>query len=237
MTSKFQFRSDSRELMDNLHSGGAVIEQTLNELEVINTWLGGNHVTINGLERLLQPLAFIPEDLTLVDLGCGGGDMLKLIAKWARKKGYKLKLIGVDANSNIVDIAQRNTKNYPEIEYKDINIFCEDFKSMKFDIVTSTLFTHHFRNDQLTCLFSQLRRQARLGMVINDLHRHWFAYYSIKWLTAIFSRSEMVRHDAAISVLRAFHKDELNQLLKDSGIAEFELRWMWAFRWQVVAWL
>ena len=74
--SKFSRRSTEEELMDDLDSSGEVIYQTLRELEIINKLLGGNQVTINGLTRLLQSLDTKPARLKIVDLGCGGGDML-----------------------------------------------------------------------------------------------------------------------------------------------------------------
>lgn len=237
MASKFAYRSNEAELMDDLRSSGEVIDRTLRELEVINRWLGGNKVTLDGFDMLLSKTGFSSNrPLRIVDIGCGGGDMLKLIARHLRRQGIHAALIGIDANPHIVAFAKNNTRDYPEISYRPHNIFSETFRSMSFDIVTCTLFTHHFTDSQLVELFAQLRRQATLGMVINDLHRHALAYYSIKMLTALFSRSEMVRNDAAVSVLRAFRKTELASLLRAAGIHEFSLRWMWAFRWQAVVW-
>ncbi|UII33708.1 methyltransferase domain-containing protein [Fulvivirga ulvae] len=235
MASKFAKRSNEIELMDDLESSGEVIDQTLRELETINKWLGGNHVTVNGLDLLMIKIK-VSRDLTIVDLGCGGGDMLMMIADWARKRSQPINLIGIDANPNIIDFAQKNTRNYPEIVYKSINIFSEEFKALQYDIATSTLFTHHFNDQELTDLFALIKSQASIGMVINDLHRHWFAYHSIKWLTAAFSKSVMVRNDAAVSVLRSFHKNEIEEILKASGVSNYSIQWMWAFRWQLVAW-
>lgn len=236
MASKFAYRSNETELMDDLESSGEVIGQTLRELETINKWLGGNHVTINGLDMLMQKTKAEARNLTIVDLGCGGGDMLMLIADWARKRKQSIQLIGIDANPNIVDFARSNTAAYPEISYKAINIFSEEFSSLRYDIATSTLFTHHFKDEELTALFNTIKTQASVGMVINDLHRHWFAYHSIKLLTAAFSRSEMVRNDAAVSVLRSFHKKEIEEILRKSNISHYSIQWMWAFRWQIVSW-
>ena len=222
--------------MDDLESSGEVIDQTLRELETINKWLGGNHVTINGLDLLMQKAGVVRPTLTIADLGCGGGDMLMMIANWARKRGQDINLIGIDANPNIVEFAKKNTKNYPEISYRAINIFSDEFKALKYDIATSTLFTHHFNDRELIKLFTQIKSQASLGMVINDLHRHWFAYHSIKWLTAAFSKSVMVRNDAAVSVLRSFHRNEIAKILNRSNISDYSVQWMWAFRWQIVSW-
>jgi 2-polyprenyl-3-methyl-5-hydroxy-6-metoxy-1,4-benzoquinol methylase len=234
MSSRFDHRSQQEELMDDLNSSGEVIEQTLRELDTINKWLGGDHVTLNGLEKLIEGM---PEkdEIHILDIGCGGGDLLMKICRWARKRSINLRLTGIDANPNIIAYARNHTRDYPEISYQALNIFSEEFQKISCDIVTATLFTHHFTDEQLISLFKQLKHQAASGMVINDLHRHWFAYHSIKVLTSLFSQSEMVRNDAALSVLRSFHKEELNSILQDCGISDYSLEWFWAFRWQLLA--
>lgn len=225
-------RSSQEEIMDDLQASGPIIDQTLRELETINTLLGGNYVTLNGLDTLLNGNQFAAP-ITIADLGCGGGDIMRLIAAWANRKGYAVHLTGFDANSAIVQFAETHTKEN-NIQYKALNIFSEEFKQLRFDVVVSTLFFHHFTSDQLTALFKQLKSQVRIGIVINDLHRHWFAYYSIKWLTRLFSKSSMVVNDAPLSVARSFRKKELIEIFANAGITNYSIRWMWAFRWQVI---
>lgn len=225
-------RSSEEEIMDDLESSGPIISQTLKELETINTLLGGNYVTLNGLDTLLNGEGK-ERTFTVADLGCGGGDILRLIADWGDRKKYSLQLIGFDANPNIITYAEAHTPE-PNIRYQSINIFSPEFKQQKFDVVVSTLFFHHFSSEQLAIFFEQLKKQVAVGIVINDLHRHWFAYYSIKWLTKLFSKSPMVVHDAPLSVARAFRKRELVEILEKAGLTNFTIRWMWAFRWQVI---
>lgn len=230
--SMFTQRSQQIEIMDDLTIQGQVIDFTLRELEVINRLLGGNRVTLNGVSRLLK--GKIKSKVTIVDLGCGGGDILKLVAQWGRKNNQPMKLIGIDANPNIVAYAQSNSLTYPEISYEAINIFSKAFRQQQFDIVLATLFTHHFTDDELADLFQSLKKQSAIGIVINDLHRHWFAFHSIAVLTRFFSKSYMVKADAPLSVLRAFRKHELENILDKAGIHAYSLRWRWAFRWQLI---
>lgn len=228
----FSKRSCDEELMDDLDCSGAEIHQTLKELETINTLLGGNHVTIDGIQKLLSRAK--ARRFVLADLGCGGGDILRLIRRWARRKNLEAQLLGIDANPNIVEEAKAATPVNYNIQFESQNIFSDDFKSRSFDIVTGTLFFHHFTNEQLTKFFKQLKSQTQLGFVINDIHRHWFAFHSIKWLTKFLSKSPMVQNDAPLSVLRAFKKSELIEILHHAGIQSYSIRWMWAFRWQVI---
>ncbi len=228
---RFSQRSYEEELMDDLESGGQVIDQTLKELETINRLLGGNQVTTNGLAKLLQNSK---SEITIADLGCGGGDILKLVAKWAAKENIKIKMIGYDANPNIVAFARENCKAFSNIEFETKDIFSEEFKALEFDIILCTLFTHHFHDDALADIFQQFKSQAKIGVIINDLHRHWFAYHSIKILTKLFSKSEMVQYDGPLSVLRSFSRNDLESIMKKAQVEKYQLRWMWAFRWQLI---
>jgi 2-polyprenyl-3-methyl-5-hydroxy-6-metoxy-1,4-benzoquinol methylase len=226
-------RSSAAEIMDDLESSGPDLHQALRELETINYLLGGNYVTLSGIKQLIER-SQLSEPITIVDLGCGSGDMLRWIRRWLEKKKIKAGLKGVDANPNVVKYATAHTPPSCEIVYETINIFSNEFKALKFDIVTGTLFFHHFTNTELIDFFKQLRAQASVGLIINDIHRHWFSYHSIKWLTKLFSKSAMVRHDAAQSVLRAFTKDDWLDILRQSGITHYRIKWCWAFRWQVI---
>ena len=227
----FSQRSAQVEMMDDLNCSGPIVGQTLIELETINKLLGGNDVTISSL-LLVELPAKIP--LTVADLGCGGGDMLKRIRRWSRRRDFNLKLIGIDANPNIIDFAKRNTSPDDKIEYFAMDIFSDDFRRQRFDVVVGTLFFHHFSNDQLTGFLRQLSQQVTRAIIINDIHRHWFAYYSIKILTRLFSKSAMVKSDAPLSVLRAFRKEELKKILDGAGFRNYTIKWRWAFRWQVI---
>lgn len=227
----FSRRSESIEVMDDLTASGEIIDVTLRELEVINKLLGGNYVTIQGVKELARNAN---KKIKLVDVGCGSGDILKLIRKELLKSRVDATLVGVDANPNIVAYARANTLAVEEISYKAMDIFSDEFRSQEFDILTGTLFFHHFTDEQLISFFRQLKDQLTIGFVINDIHRHWFAYHSIKWLTRLFSRSSMVIHDAPVSVLRAFKRPELENILHLAGVEKYRIRWMWAFRWQVI---
>jgi 2-polyprenyl-3-methyl-5-hydroxy-6-metoxy-1,4-benzoquinol methylase len=228
----FSKRSGDIEIMDNLQCSGEVVNQTLRELETINTWLGGNQVTLDALQSILSKTN--SKQIKICDLGCGGGDMLRLIRKWANKKNLKVSLTGIDANPFIIEFANAHTNAADGIQFEAMDIFSQEFRQKKFDVVIGTLFYHHFADETLSDFFRQLHKQSRIGFIINDIHRHWFAYYSIRWITGIFSKSTMVKFDAPLSVLRAFTKKELIEILILAGIRNYQIRWRWAFRWQVI---
>lgn len=228
----FSKRSSALEVMDDLNYAGKLMDRTLLELELINRLLGGNAVTIGALHKLTKDNP--QKDLSIADLGCGRGDMLRLIYKWSVQNNKKVALTGIDANPYIINAARENLVDFPSIDLRSVNISSDEFRQCTFDVVIGTLFYHHFTNAELIQFFSHLKTKTKIGFIINDIHRHPLAYYSIKLLTVVSSRSSMVRYDAPLSVLRAFRKSEIIDILRQAGISRFEVKWRWAFRWQVI---
>lgn len=227
----FSKRSTEPEMMDDFQLGHDCIDPIMDELELINKLLGGHQVFIDAFRKI-----GLKDGMRISDWGCGGGDSLRMIALWSRKRGLKLQLIGVDATLAAVEFARQKSKDYPEISYIHADVMSDELEPGAFDIVISSLFTHHFENESWKKLILRMAECARQAVIINDLHRHWFAYHSIGMLTRFFSRSEMVKHDSQLSVLRSFKRADLEKLLKEAGISNHSIRWMWAFRWQVILW-
>ncbi len=229
---KFSQRSYQKEIMDDLEFEGPILDQSLKELRTINKLLGGNKVTTSGLAKVFEK--FPQESYTIADIGCGGGDMIRVMSDWAKKKKVDCHFIGIDANPNTIGFAKKRLEDLEQIEFKVENVFNESFEQEEVDIITCTLFTHHFTDEELLRLFGSFLKKARLGIIINDLHRHQLAYYSIKLLTHLFSKSTMVKHDGPLSVLRAFSKADFLRILGKSAIKNVSISWFWAFRWQVI---
>ncbi|MEB2779006.1 methyltransferase domain-containing protein [Algoriphagus sp. C2-6-M1] len=229
--SKFAQRSEEKELMDDLNCSGEELNQTLRELKTINRWLGGNYVTTSGLAKIFK--SYPQNSYSIADIGCGGGDMIRVMGSWAKRRKKQVYFTGIDANRNIIGLAAVRLADLSEVSWRVQNVFEPEFSEEKVDISTCTLFTHHFTDSELVGLLKSLQAKSHLGIVINDLHRHWFAYTSIKFLTRLFSKSKMVRHDASLSVLRSFSRNDWERILNKAGIADFTISWNWAFRWQV----
>jgi ubiquinone/menaquinone biosynthesis C-methylase UbiE len=226
----FKTRSYQKELLDGQDIAFADIRRNMQELDFINTWLGGHTITLAGIKPLLREQGDIKH---IVEIGCGGGDNLRVIKNWAESKGMKLSLCGVDINPECIAFAESRTEN------KGIAFYCSDYKKFQFDnppdIIFSSLFCHHFSDNDLINMMRWMQQNARTGFFINDLHRHPLAYYSIKMLTQLFSRSYMVKHDAPLSVKRGFKKEDWQKILTAAGIQPYRLIWKWAFRWLIIA--
>jgi len=224
-------RTNETEIMDNFDLQGTELEKTLYDLEKINKWLGGNTITLQGISKLAKNW---PEEkiLHIVDVGCGNGAMLREIAEWGRTKSLSLKMTGIDANPHAINIAERLSEYFPEIEYKAENIFDESFHKKKFDIVLCTLTLHHFKNEEITQIMNNFYNKARVGVVINDLHRSRQAYYLFKVFCKVFIRNKIAREDGLTSVLRGFKKKDLKNFALEIPSKKQKIKWKWAYRYQ-----
>lgn len=224
-------RSYKKELLDSDNIGFADIRQNMKELNTINTFLGGHKITIDGVKSIIVANK-ITSSLTICEIGCGGGDNLKAIEKWCTKNNIEASFIGIDYKAECIEFAQQQ---YPLLNCRWI---ISDYQNITFpkdqpDIIFSSLFCHHFTEPQLIKML-QWQQQATKGFFINDLHRHPFAYYLIKFITQIFSGSYLVKNDAPLSVARGFLKIEWKIILKDAGIEKYIINWKWAFRHLII---
>jgi 2-polyprenyl-3-methyl-5-hydroxy-6-metoxy-1,4-benzoquinol methylase len=217
------------ELMDQPEAPIHEVHKALKELEMVNRYLGGYEVVLDALQK------YGSKSLSLMDIGCGGGDMLRQIAVYGRKNGIKTSLTGVDMNPSTIQYAREQSAAYQEINYiiKD----CRELflvPGSKPDVVMSSLFCHHFDNDELVELIKKKCSLAGKMVLINDLHRHWLAYYSIRAITAVFSRTYLVKNDAPLSVARSLKFKEWEKILNMAGVKKYQINWKWAWRWQIL---
>lgn len=226
----FTQRSGQKELLDNPAIPFEDIKRNMQELNTINTLLGGHKITQKGFDILMKRIS--PNTIIdVVEIGCGGGDNLRAIQTFAGKKKLNIKLTGVDIYPECIAYAQQQSAN------KDITFICSDYKKVIFPqpphIIFSSLFCHHFTNDELVEMLQWQYQNSTIGFFINDLHRHPLAYYSIKLLTQLFSKSYLVKNDAPVSVRRSFIKKDWEKLLQGANINNYNIRWQWAFRWLI----
>lgn len=222
MRSKFRSRHPGPELLDQPAIPKEDLDQNLRELAFINRWLGGHSAVWQGIKKLWKP------GMQVVELGSGGGDNLGALLR--RTQG-QMTGVGIDLKSDCTAFAQQNQSSALTFLTQDYRDFAPSDQPT---VMFTSLFCHHFTTDELVEMFVWLRNKASAGFVIADLHRHPFAYASIWVLTRLCSNSYLVRHDAPMSVLRGFRRQELALILQSAGIETYEIRWIWAFRWVVV---
>jgi len=220
----FEKRSRQKEYLDESEIPNAALLQNLEELDVINRYLGGYAITLNALKCTLKP----NKRYVLVDIGCGGGDSLQQIDKWARKNNHLISLYGVDIKPICIGYAKAKNQN------SNIEFICDDYRNCNkhihtIDIIHASLFCHHLTEEEIIELI-QFANKNSIILVINDLERNPIAYYAIKFLTTILSKSYLVKNDAPLSVLRGFKKKEWEELIRKAGVQNYTVKHKWAFR-------
>ncbi|MDT0651516.1 methyltransferase domain-containing protein [Autumnicola edwardsiae] len=224
-------RTEEEEVMDDFDLSGKELKNTLRDLDNINKWLGGNNITIQGVKKLLEN---VPKEkqVEIVDVGCGNGAILREIAKWGRKHNQKLRLSGIDANPHAIEIAEEMSHDFPEVTFRTLNIFSEEFQREEYDIILCTLTLHHFKNPDIVKLLNSFYHQSHIGIVINDLHRSKAAYRLFQAFCSVFIDNEIARKDGLISILRGFKKEDIEKLASQVPSGKQEIHWKWAFRYQ-----
>lgn len=226
-----QYRSEDPEIMDDFAMEGEILRDALDKIAKINQLLGGNQLTLQGVRSLIVTIPKSSE-ISIVDVGCGNGDMLRTLANFGLKHNLNFRLIGIDANNFTINHAKKLSKIYSNIEYRCEDIFSESFGELKYDIVLCTLTLHHFKNDEIIRLMTIFNMNSRIGIVINDLHRNALAYRLFQGLCFVFQLNPMSREDGLVSILRGFKKGELVHFSEKLNLTHYKIQWKWAFRYQ-----
>ena len=226
-----KYRTDTPEIMDDFTLEGEVLREALDKIAKINKFLGGNSLTLNGVKELILT---VPKSrlITIVDVGCGNGDLLRVLSNYGKENNYSFSLIGIDANAFTVNHAKKLSESYSNINFQYEDIFEFDFSQVKCDITLCTLTLHHFKNEEIESLLTTFYANSNLGIVINDLHRSSLAYRLFQIICFLFQLNSMSREDGLTSILRGFKKEELELFSKKLGFKKYIIKWKWAFRYQ-----
>lgn len=224
-----QYRSYQKELLDGDDIPFDDIMQNMRELNIINQWLGGHNITLNGFKKLLGKRKVVH----VCEIGCGDGNNIFRLYKWCKKNNIGFSCTGIDIKAECIEAAKKNcvVENAVWIEQDYKNVFFET----KPDIIFSSLFCHHFTEDELVNQLQWMKSNSKFGFFINDLQRNIFAYHSIIIITRLFSSSYLVKNDAPLSVARSFQRNEWEEVLKNAGIDNYSIEWKWAFRYLIVS--
>ena len=217
------------EWMDRTDNRPEDLDRALDDIHSVNRYLRGSRILVDAVRPFLlgRPDG---EPLTILDVGTGGADLpLDLVAE-ARRLGRRIRIVAVDRDEVTLDYARRKTVDVPEIELQAADAFDLPFAPASFDLVTASLFLHHFNHDESVRLLSAFRRIARRAVLINDLERHLVPWAFIALVAHVTRRHPMFVNDAPLSVLRGFTPAELLAAASEAGAADATVRERMPFR-------
>lgn len=229
MFKNFSERNTQPELMDDFSVGIQNLRGVFKDINSVNRVLGGNHITVNAVAKLMQENPQIK--YTIVDMGCGDGCMLRELAQYCKNEGITTRLIGIDLNEKALQLAEEASKEYPKIEYLCKDIIELEANTLSCDILINTLTMHHFTNNQIEAFLQKFIELSKIGVIINDLHRSPFAYYLFKLFSLIFIKTKIAKNDGLISITKGFVKSDLLTYAKKLPSVTHQIEWKWAFRY------
>ncbi len=224
-------RSKEKELIDlgpSFYTPEEYVD-CLKKLFRVSTLLGFFRSTV-------KTLRCFPDDSYLIDVGCGGGLFLLNLSKHYPK----MRLMGIDVSATAIALAS-DERMRAGLGTGDIQFYVQKAGTLELpndsvDIVLTTLVCHHMDDEDLIPFLKNAWQAARVAVIINDLHRHALAYWFYKKISQRLFRNRLITHDGLISIQRGFTRAELQGLLKQANISNYQIKWGFPFRWQVILW-
>lgn len=221
MFDRFRHRSLELEHLDKGDYTAEEYEGCIVELRRVNRWLGDASALRESLLAEIEKQDW--RSFSVVDVGAGSGELLRVIAKWARQSGRKTRLTGVELNQRSAEAIVEQSGDFPEITAIRGDAFRLPFVDNQFDYAICSLFTHHFKNADVVAILRELGRVAARSLFVVDLHRHPVAYYFYTTVGRLFLYNRLIREDGALSILRSFTPGELENLAERAELEGIKL--------------
>jgi 2-polyprenyl-3-methyl-5-hydroxy-6-metoxy-1,4-benzoquinol methylase len=174
--------------------------------------------TLRFLRDHAAAMRALGRPVRLLDVGFGGGEMLRTIWRSMTRRGIACDLAGIDLNPRSTPVAESMTQAGAPIRY-----LTGDYRSLAgegWDFVVSSLVVHHMTDAERSDFLAFMEREARFGWFVNDLHRHAFAYHGFPLLARLLGVHRIVREDGQLSIARAFRPAEWTAIVRAAGLSD-----------------
>lgn len=213
MLERFKQRSHRLEYIDTGNYTAEEYEDCIGELQLVNRWMGDAHSLRTTLFREVEAQSL--RRFSMLDVGAGSGELLRVTAAWAKETGRQFHGVGLELNERSAE-----SINGEEISGVRGDALKLPFADSQFDYVICSLFTHHFVDEQVVQILGEMSRVAKRRIFVIDLHRHPIAYLLYTTLGKLVLHNRLVRHDGALSILRGFKSGELIELARRAGLRD-----------------
>jgi len=208
---------NARERMDEEGLDPAVLAGDLERIEQVNRHLGGLRSMRASLADLVGPGTI----LSVIDVGCGSGDVARALAALCERTGCAVQIVAVDRHGQILGLARSRTPVATGIDFVHADGLTLPFRDDSFDVAMMSLALHHFEGEARARMLRELARVARRRVIINDLERCWPNYLGARLLAlTLWMTNPLARHDGPVSVLRSFTASELRRELSLAGLTD-----------------
>lgn len=224
-------RSAENEKLDNLSLQGATLHGALQSLEWINRWFGNHQSVVKSINRICRKEK---KTVSVIDLGCGGGDLIAAVAKAFQDKQIPFSILGIDGNSHTLQYAKQKCRRYKGIHFLQADILNDKFNLPPCDILISSHFMYHFTEDGLIRFLGQHLPNTSTAVIFSELERHPFAMFLFKFFSFVLPISKLAKADGLLAIQRSFTKKEWLIILQKAGVKKFSLRRVPFFRIQLI---
>ncbi len=228
MFSGFRKRSSELEHLDKGDYTPEEYEGCLAELRRVNRFLGDTRALRRSLLAEVEREGL--KSFSVLDVGAGSGELLRTIASWAHESGREALLVGLELNARSAKAIREESSAFASIRALRGDALRLPFAGGRFDYAICSLFTHHFRDEQVVDILNELGRVARRKVFVIDLHRHPLAYFLYTTVGRLFLHNRLIREDGALSIMRGFRPRELNELCSRSRLAGCNVERRFPFR-------
>jgi ubiquinone/menaquinone biosynthesis C-methylase UbiE len=218
MWERFKQRSHRLEHIDTGNYTPEEYEDCIGELQLVNRWMGDAHSLRTTLFREIEAQGL--QSFSVLDVGAGSGELLRVTAAWARETKRQFRAVGLELNERSAESINEESERFEEISGVRGDALKLPFSDSQFDYVICSLFTHHFVDEQVVQILDEMSRVARRRIFVIDLNRHPIAYLLYTTLGKLVLHNRLLRHDGALSILRSFKPDELLALAKRAGLQD-----------------
>lgn len=223
----FTTRAELEEWMDDPTLSSEQLAGSTDAIERISRLTGGMRTSLLGLDRLIDREM---HTLSILDVGTGNGAVAREFAAWGRRRGVDVDVLGIDLLEPAVEQARRQSRGIDGLEFRRQDLF-EMEGERQFDVVHASLVLHHFPAEEAVRALRKMADLSRLGVIVNDLHRHPLHWLGSKMLLPAVTSNDIAIHDGPISVLRGFERREIVDIARRAGLRSFVLEWHFPFRW------
>jgi SAM-dependent methyltransferase len=227
MFEQFRRRSLQLEHLDKGDYSAEEYEGCIVELQRVNRWLGDASALRGSLLEEIEQAGLA--SFSVLDVGAGSGELLRVVGEWSRQTRREARLVGVELNARSARAIVEESSDFGIIGVRG-DAFRLPFAEDEFDYAICSLFTHHFKNDQVVEILRELSRVARRKIFVIDLHRHPVAYYFFTTVARMFLHNRLIREDGALSILRSFTTEELEALGKRAALKNVRVKRHFPYR-------
>jgi len=228
MLDRFKRRSHRLEHIDTGNYTAEEYDDCIGELQFVNRWMGDAHSLKATLLREVESQSL--KTFSILDVGAGSGELLRVAATWARQTNRQFNGVGLELNERMAESILEESDRFDEISSVRGDALKLPFAEAQFDYVICSLFTHHFLDEQVVLVLREMGRVAKRRIFVIDLHRHPVAYFLYTTLGKIVLHNRLLRHDGALSILRSFKRDELLELAQRAGLRDIRVERHFPYR-------